>query len=373
MLLLRTGIIGSSLKVNERRVPIHPDHFLEIPAEIRTNLVFERGYGINFGVGDDEIAALMGGVAERDEILAGCAVSILAKPLAADLRQMGVGGTLWGWPHCVQQYAVTQAAIDRRLTLIAWEAMNVWDASGVWSSHIFHKNNEIAGYAGVLHAIGLSGINGSYGPRRRAVIIGFGSVGRGALKALLALGFENLTVYVPQDPAVLKDRPAGIRFVRLTADGGVAMVDGIPFIGRLAEADLIVNAILQNPERPMNYLTGEEAGMLKPESLIIDVSCDEGMGFPFARPTSFKEPMLRIGRFNYYAVDHTPSYLWNSASWEISRALLPYLRTVMSGSEAWERDETVRRAVEIRNGVIVNPQILSFQKREADYPHNLRS
>ena len=52
----------------------------------------------------------------------------------------------------------------------------------------------------------------------------------------------------------------------------------------------------------------------------------------------------------YYAVDHTPSYLWNAASWEISRALLPYLSTVMDGPDAWKDNETVRRSLEIQEG-----------------------
>jgi hypothetical protein len=71
----------------------------------------------------------------------------------------------------------------------------------------------------------------------------------------------------------------------------------------------------------------------------------------------------------YYAVDHSPSYLWNSATWEISEALLPHLGTVLDGPAAWDRSDTIRRAVEIRDGVVQNPRILSFQHRAADYPH----
>ena len=59
---------------------------------------------------------------------------------------------------------------------------------------------------------------------------------------------------------------------------------------------------------------------------------------------------------HYYGVDHSPSYLWNSATWEISEALIPYLRTVMDGPGGWDRDETIRRAIEIRDGVIQNPE-----------------
>ena len=94
------------------------------------------------------------------------------------------------------------------------------------------------------------------------------------------------------------------------------------------------------------------------------------MGFEWARPTSFADPMFTVGgTINYYGVDHSPAYLWNSASWEISEALLRYIPIVMGGPGAWARDETVRRATEIEDGVIVNPAILEFQLRDAAFPH----
>ncbi|MCU1520221.1 MAG: alanine dehydrogenase, partial [Arthrobacter sp.] len=60
---------------------------------------------------------------------------------------------------------------------------------------------------------------------------------------------------------------------------------------------------------------------------------------------------------------------WNSASWEISEALLPFLETVISGPEAWTSDETIHRAIEIRDGAVLNPDVLQFQQREPAYPH----
>jgi len=68
-------------------------------------------------------------------------------------------------------------------------------------------------------------------------------------------------------------------------------------------------------------------------------------------------------------VDHSPSHLWDSATWEISEALLPHLAAVLTGPQAWDASDTIRRAIEIRDGVIQNPAILSFQGRSPDYPH----
>ena len=93
------------------------------------------------------------------------------------------------------------------------------------------------------------------------------------------------------------------------------------------------------------------------------------MGFSFARPTTFDEPMFKVGTIDYYAVDHTPSYLWESASRSISAALIVHLPTVLGGREGWRDKETIRRAVVIDAGVIQKPEILSFQRRQPQYPH----
>lgn len=83
--------------------------------------------------------------------------------------------------------------------------------------------------------------------------------------------------------------------------------------------------------------------------------------------------MLSVGTgMRYYAVDHSPSHLWNSATWEISEALIPFLATVMTGEEAWDANRTIRRAIEIRAGVVQNPKILSFQSRSPSFPHEIR-
>ena len=118
-------------------------------------------------------------------------------------------------------------------------------------------------------------------------------------------------------------------------------------------------------------MTEDEKSYLKPGCLIIDVSCDENMGFFFAKPTSLKNPMFKIGKVDYFAVDHTPSYLWESASRSISAALIVHLPAVLEGYESWQQNETIRQAVNIDAGIIQKQDIISFQNREAVYHHAL--
>ncbi|WP_309130332.1 N(5)-(carboxyethyl)ornithine synthase [Brevibacterium sp.] len=371
------GVLGRSRKTDENRVPIHPEHFERIDPGIRERMVVESGYGERFGFSDHELSALVAGVTTRAEVIAAADTVLLAKPQAADLEDLREGQTLWGWPHCVQDSALTQLAIDRRLTLIAFEAMNHWASDGGFSLHVFHKNNELAGYSSVIHSLALTGVTGDYGRRLSAVVIGFGATARGAITALKAHGVADIRVLTNRRVASVAAPIHSVEMIQFDHDGGPHLSEVItddrgrvPLAPFLAESDIVVNCTLQDPNAPLLYLRTAELAAFRSGSLIVDVSCDEGMGFDWARPTTFADPMVTVGsNINYYAVDHSPSYLWNSASWEISAALLPFLDIVMGGPASWAHSETVTRAIELRDGVILNPAILAFQDREAEHPH----
>ncbi len=148
----------------------------------------------------------------------------------------------------------------------------------------------------------------------------------------------------------------------------------VPVAQLLADNDIIVNCVLQDPDAPLVFVTEQDLAAFTAGSLIVDVSCDLGMGFSWAHPTSFTRPSIEVANgVHYYAVDHSPSYLWNSATWEISEALLPHLETVLAGPAAWDENSTISRAVEIRDGVVCNPGILSFQHRDLAFPYAVRA
>lgn len=378
---LTLGVISQTRKENERRLPIHPQHLERIDPDVRDHLYFEHGYAERFGVSDAQLLPWVAGLRTREQLIAECDVILLAKPEAADLAELRTGQVLWGWPHCVQSSKLTQQAIDRRLTIIAFEAMNHWSARGSFKLHVFHKNNEMAGYCSVLHAMELIGTTGTYGRRLRAAVIGFGATARGAVTALNAHGVHDIDILTNRGVSAVASPIHSAQIVQFehdpeSPDRSHALVDDgrVPLAGYLAEHDIVVNCVLQDPSSPLVFLNEDELGSFPPGSLLIDVSCDEAMGFSWAVPTTFEQPTFTVGdNITYYAVDHSPSYLWNSATWEISEALLPYLRSVLDGPEAWQADQTIRRAIELLDGVVQNPGILSFQNREPDYPHPYRT
>lgn len=371
------GVIGTSMKDDERRVPIHPEHLPRLTKDLRQQLIFEQGYGERFGVSDSELAKQIGGLASRDELLENMDAVIVAKPVLADFEQLRKGGVLWGYPHCTQGHDITQVAVDRKQTLIAFEDMFVWGPQGQVGRHTFYKNNELAGYCAVIHALQLKGIDGHYGNQRKVFIFSFGAVSRGAIYALKAHGFRDITICIQRPDHEVREEVLDCHYVtlRMGAENEARMVvvehDGThrPLTDVISETGIIINGAFQDTNNPIDFVIEKEKACLKPGCLIIDVSCDEGMGFYFAKPTSFKEPMFQVGKVDYYAVDHTPSYFWESASRSISAALIVHLPEFAAGPWAWQKSDTIRRAINISEGVVQKADILAFQNRNSDYPH----
>ena len=374
MSYLTLGVIGRTSKENERRLPIHPQHVERIDADLRANIYLETNYGSDFGVSDEHLATLVAGVRTREQLIAECDVILLLKPCAADLAELREGQVLWGWPHCVQDRALTDQAIQRRQTVIAFEAMNIWGSDGAFKLHVFHKNNEMAGYCSVMQGLQIVGLTGTYGPRLNAAVIGFGATARGAVTALAALGIHDVNILTNRSVTEVASPIHSAQILNFGNDPDAAPGDPanyamtregkVPLAGYLAEFDIVVNCVLQDPKAPLTFLDEDDLPSFRPGGLIIDVSCDNAMGFSWARPTTFVQPTFTVGpNITYYAVDHSPSYLWNAATWEIGEALLPYLRPVLTGRDAWQDDQTLQRAIEILDGKILNPDINAFQNR----------
>jgi alanine dehydrogenase len=375
------GLIASSNKENEKRVAIHPAHFHLFGDAGKEYVWAERGYGKNFRIPDSEFEPYVAGLLDREELFERCDAVMIFKPTAPDFPFFREGQILWGACHNVQNEDIVQVGIDKKMTFIAMESMFRYRPDGKKDVWLFHTQSELAGYCSVLHALQLLGTKGWYDQPRKAAIISFGSVGRGALQALTAFDFNDITVFTQRHPvAVLwspptvalgqyvRDQDRDQRTLVLDETGGTTRFGEV-----LADYDIIVNCVAQDTDRPLMFVEEDDVARLKRGTLIVDVSCDRGLGFSFARPTTFDEPMFEVGnRVVYYGVDHSPSYLFNTASLEHSKEAAPYVVDVVGGRQAWQDCPTIDNAVEIDQGRIINRKILTYQNREEEYPHRKR-
>ena len=302
---LSLGVLARSRKENEQRLPIHPAHFARIDPCVRSRIFLEHGYGSDFGATDDALAELVGGIAHPRTARR----RLRRHPACPRCRprtspNCSEGQIVWGWPHCVQDSALTQIAIDRRLTLIAFEAMNHWQSDGGFSLHVFHKNNELAGYCSVLHAMQLVGITGSYGRRsarcrhrvrrhcpRRRHRVERARRRRRACADQPGGGRRRLRPSTPRRSSRW-DRTR----IRQSGLGRTCRTARSRWPASLPTTTSSSTASFRIPTHRWFSSPSTDLASFAPGSLIVDVSCDTGMGFSWAHPTSFTAPIVEMSK-----------------------------------------------------------------------------
>jgi hypothetical protein len=253
---------------------------------------------------------------------------------------------------------------------IAFEAMNYWSADVLSACTSFTRTTKWLATS-VLHALSCRGqANMAAGSGRRDQLRGHAAA---APTALNAHGVNEVDVLTHRDVNAVACRSTRLAWSsssktpRIRAGVMRLRQRQVP-MARSSPSTTSSSTAYPGHRCAVMFLTEDDLP-LPPLDLIVDGPATRAWDSA-GSPDIFADPMLTVGNnVHYYGVDHSPSYLWDSATWEISEALLPHLRPLLSGPQAWDANATVRRAIEIRGGVIQNPRILSFQHRSPDYPH----
>lgn len=349
MSLQKLSILRSQRR-DEQRIPFIFDHLQHLASEYSDCLLFEKGYGQFVGISNSAIGALGFSVQSRKRLLQNEVAFLILKPTMDDYMSLPIGAVVIGWIHAVQSPEVVNIATKKRLTLIALESC--FDTAG---RHILHKNNYIAGYQGVQHALAIHSLSPCLKPK--VCIIGYGDVGRGALSALRQLDCD-VTVYT-RYPVNMDIEP--VKYKQVVRHQGMLWYDKAPIAQELGKYDIIINAIKQDMLSPVQFICTKQRHFLKRGSLIVDLSCDPNLGFYFAQETKHACPLVSVAGVNYYSISNVPSLVFDKSSQVISEALTKHIGDffrLLSGERSLFDD-----AIEIANGVIINQTIIQFQQR----------
>ncbi len=308
-------------KENERRRALIP------PDITRINnpgmLFFEEGYGNILHYSDRDYTVVGARIVSKKEAFAKDVVCNPKVPEKDEEKLFPGGQTLFGWIHAVQGREITNFLLERKMTAIAWESM-FRDGK-----HLFWRNNQLAGEAAVLNS---SIYVGRPLYECKVAVLGNGNAARGAISILEKLG-AAVTVY-DIDTIHRLDNEIGLY-------------------------DMIVNAVFWNVFNKERIIYRKDLCRMKKGAVIVDVSCNHSMEIETTRPTTVQDPVYLVDGVLHYAVDHTPSLLWKTASESISSVLSHYIDDMVEEKE----NEVLKRATIIKDGEILDPDIIRFQKR----------
>ena len=312
-----------STKEDEKRRALLPEQINRITN--KNYLYFERGYGEELGYSDDEYINQGAKILPKEEIIT---KDIICDPKIGDadyLSELKENQAIFGYIHAVQNRDITDIIVEKSITAIAWEEM--YDSG----RHVFWRNNELAGEAAIMHAFT---IYGSMPYECKVAIIGRGNIARGASRILSSLGAQ-IVVYDRKMESLLRKE--------------------------IADYDVIVNCVLWDTSRQDHIIYREDLKRMKKNSLIIDVSCDKAGCIESSVPTTMENPAYYAEGVLHYVGDHTPTLIFRTASKSFGNEVVRYIDDMIEDN--MESNNTIKNAIIIKNGVILDEKINSYQKR----------
>lgn len=186
-------------------------------------------------------------------------------------------------------------------------------------------------------------------PPSHVMIIGAGTVGSTAARMFLGSG-ASVTV---MDKDLRR-----LRYVDLQMHKRATTALAAPFnIERfVASADVVVGSVLIYGRQAPHVVTESMVKEMKPGSVIIDVSIDQGGCVETSRPTTLSDPVFTKHGVTHYCVPNIPSSVARTASHAFSNVVLPFLVEIgESGVRAFRENEALRRGTYLYAGKCTHP------------------
>jgi alanine dehydrogenase len=284
----------------------------------------------------------------------------VARPMKDELDWLRPGCAIAGLLHLSSaRRDKVEILLEKKITAIAYEQIQEHDGAlpvlrplsqigGAMAAQIAARllqNNW--GGKGIL----MGGVPGV--PPAEAVVLGAGIVGTYATQMFLGMG-AHVTV-IDHNMAALQslwDRFPGI----------VTMISTKRNIERAtAFADVLVGAVLTPGQRAPILVTREMVHAMKPRSVIMDISIDQGGCIETSRPTTHDHPVYIEEGMLHYCVPNMPGAVARTATYAFVNAAMPYIEKIanLGVSGAIAADPAIERAINTRDGELVHLALLS--------------
>jgi alanine dehydrogenase len=268
-------------------------------------------------------------------------------PRGADLSRLKDGQTLLGFLHLAAAPTETlRTLLDRRITAIGYEVIE--DADG--RLPVLTAMSEIAGPLSVQVAAHL--LESSHGgrgvllggapgiPPAVVVILGAGTVGSTAARTALGLGAQVILLDADVDRLRRVQDTLGGRVTTLVADP--------PNVERaVGFADALIGAVLIHGRRAPVMVSRAMIGRMKPGSVLVDLSIDQGGCVESSRPTTLASPTFVSDGVIHYCVPNMTSAVARTAAQALHNAAFPLIRAIADRGV----DEALRELPTLARGV----------------------
>jgi len=346
--------VPKEVKNHEYRVAITPAGVHEFTRNGQ-EVFIEAGAGIGSSIPDEDfVAAGAQMLPTADEVWqSGDLILKVKEPVAEEFHRMRKDQVLFTYLHLAASKVTTDALLDSGITAIAYETVQAPDGTLPLLAPMSEVAGRMAPQVGAHHlqrdgggrGVLMGGVSGVYAAK--VVVLGAGVSGMNA--AAIALGMQAEVLLVDKNVARL-------RFADAIHQGHCQTVASNAYEVERAviDADLVIGAVLVPGAKAPMLISNELVSRMKPGSVLVDISIDQGGCFEDSRPTTHANPTYEVHESVFYCVANMPGAVPHTSTYALTNVTLPYAIEIANRGwrEALRGDKYFAPGLNTHDGVV---------------------
>ncbi|HEX6498846.1 MAG TPA: alanine dehydrogenase [Micromonosporaceae bacterium] len=316
--------IPREVKNHEYRVAITPAGVHEF-VRAGHEVYVEAGAGLGSSITDEEYVGAGATILPDADDVWGTGELILKvkEPIAEEYDRMREGQVLFTYLHLAASKECTEALLDRKVTGIAYETVELPDRSLPLLAPMSEVAGRLAPQVGAYHlmrsgggrGVLMGGVSGVYAAK--VVVIGAGVSGMNA--AAIALGMQAEVLLLDKNIDKLRAADRIYQGHLQTVASNTYEVEKA-----VRDADMVIGAVLVPGAKAPTLITNQMVAQMKPGSVLVDISIDQGGCFEDSRPTTHADPVYSVYDSIFYCVANMPGAVPHTSTYALTNVTLPY-------------------------------------------------
>jgi alanine dehydrogenase len=265
---------------------------------------------------------------------------------------------LFTYLHLAASKECTDALVRSGTTAVAYETVQLADGTLPLLAPMSEVAGRLAPQVGAYHLMSqgggrgvlMGGVPGVYAAK--VVVIGAGVSGQNA--AAIALGMQAEVLLLDRNVARLRQMDAIYQGHCQTIASNSYEVERA-----VLDADLVIGAVLVPGAKAPKIVSNELVSRMKPGSVLVDISIDQGGCFEDSRPTTHAEPTYRVHDSLFYCVANMPGAVPHTSTYALTNVTLPY--AVELANRGWQgalrADAALAKGLNVHNGYVTNAPV----------------
>ncbi|MQA80558.1 MAG: alanine dehydrogenase [Streptosporangiales bacterium] len=320
---MRVGV-PREVKDHEYRVALTPAGVRELVTHGH-EVVVEAGAGAGSAIPDEDYLAAGAKILDSADAVwaAGELILKVKEPVEQEFHRLRDDQVLFTYLHLAASRECTDALLAAGTTAVAYETVQLPDRSLPLLAPMSEVAGRLATQVGAYHLMRHGGgrgvlIGGVPGVHpARVVIIGAGVSGRNA--AAIAVGMHADVLLLDRDVNRLREVDTAYRGHVTTVTSNAYALEAA-----VLEADLVIGAVLVPGAKAPTLVSNDLVSRMKPGSVLVDISIDQGGCFEDSHPTTHAEPTYPVHGSLFYCVANMPGAVPHTSTHALTNVTLPY-------------------------------------------------